>query len=97
MENELNNKVVLEVFDKIRNHGTPYEDGPMLESHILEGVVASSDLDGYSVYLSGNGVTLQLNFHQSYKFEYESEKRKAQFMDKINYIHRNYNNRSEHR
>ena len=92
MENELNNKVVLEVFDKIRNHGEPYEDG-----HMLEGVIASSDLDGYSVYLSGNGVTLQLNFHQIYKFEYESEKRKAQFMEKINYIQRNYNNRSEHR
>ncbi|ART79629.1 DUF3081 domain-containing protein [Oceanisphaera avium] len=88
MENELNNKVVLEVFDKIRNFGQVHEHG-----HMLEGIVASSDFDGYSILLSGNGVTLQLNFHQSYKFEYESERLKSQFMDKIDYIHRHYNHR----
>ena len=92
MQNELNNKVVLEVFDKIRNFGEPYEDG-----HILEGIIASSDFEGYSVLLSGSGVTSQLNFHQSYKFDYASEKLKSQFMEKIDYIHRHYNNRREPR
>ncbi|MFD1007761.1 MULTISPECIES: DUF3081 family protein [Oceanisphaera] len=88
MQNELNNKVVLEVFDKIRRFGEPYEDG-----HRLDGVVASSDFDGYSAVLSGSGVTLQINFHQSYEFDYSSEKLKGQFMDKIDYIHRHYNDR----
>lgn len=88
MQNELNNKVVLEVFDKIRRFGEPYEEG-----HMLEGIVASSDFDGYSVVLSGSGVTLQLNFHQSYEFDYSSEKLKGQFMDKIDHIHRHYNDR----
>ncbi|ATG73246.1 DUF3081 domain-containing protein [Zobellella denitrificans] len=86
MHNELDNRVVLEVFDKIRRFGEPYEDG-----HMLEGIVARSDFDGYSVHLSGSGVTLQLNFHQSYHFDYASDKLKEQFMAKVEYIHRHYN------
>ncbi|MGO1247330.1 MAG: DUF3081 family protein [Oceanisphaera sp.] len=88
MQNELDNMVVLEVFDKIRRFGEPYQEG-----HRLDGIIASSDFDGYTVVLSGNEVTLQLNFHQSYEFDYSSEKLKAQFMDKIDYIHRHYNDR----
>lgn len=89
METELNNKVVLEVFDKIRRFGTPTEDG-----HRLDGIIASSDFDGYSVFLSDGIVTLQLNFHQSFDFDYENERQKSQFMDKINHIHRHYNDRA---
>ncbi|MCT7655396.1 DUF3081 domain-containing protein [Oceanimonas sp. NS1] len=86
MQNELDNRVILEVFDKIRRFGEPYEDG-----HMLEGIVATSDFDGYSVVLSGSGVTLQLNFHQSYHFEYDSATIKEQFMSKVDYIHRHFN------
>lgn len=88
MHNELDSKVVLEVFEKIQRLGEPYEDG-----HILEGIVARSDFDGYSVNLSGSGVSLQLNFHQSYHFDYDSEQAKARFMAKVDYIHRHFNDR----
>ena len=90
MQNELNNKIVLEVFDKIQRFGEPHEDG-----HMLDGIVASSDFDGYSVVLSGSGVTLQLNFHQSYHFDYASDTLKDQFMAKLDYIHRHYNERQQ--
>lgn len=86
MRNELDNKVVLDVFEKVQRMGEPYEDG-----HILEGIVARSDFDGYSVHLSGSGVSLQLNFHQSYRFDYASDKEKEQFMAKLDYIHRHFN------
>lgn len=86
MQNELDNRIILEVFDKIRRFGEPYEDG-----HMLEGIVAKSDFDGYSVVLEGSGVTLQLNFHQSYHFDYATNGLKEQFMAKVDYIHRHFN------
>ncbi|PSJ45859.1 DUF3081 domain-containing protein [Zobellella taiwanensis] len=86
MHNELDNKVILDVFDKIQRLGEPHEDGRR-----LEGIVARSDFDGYSITLSGSGVSLQLNFHQSYHFDYASDRLKEQFMAKIDYIHRNFN------
>ncbi|WP_116472373.1 DUF3081 domain-containing protein [Zobellella maritima] len=87
MRNELDNRVVLDVFEKVQRFGEPHEHG-----HILEGIVATSDFDGYSVNLSGSGVSLQLNFHQSYRFDYASDKAKEQFMAKLDYIHRHFNN-----
>ncbi|MEC7824638.1 MAG: DUF3081 family protein, partial [Pseudomonadota bacterium] len=46
MKNELDSKFVLQVFDKIRNNGEQVE-----EKYRLEGVLAFTDFDGYTLYM----------------------------------------------
>ena len=47
MKNELDSKFVLRVFDKIRQEGEETEG-----KHRLEGVVAYTDFDGYTLYIN---------------------------------------------
>ena len=47
MKNELDSKFLLQVFDKIRQHGAK-ED----EQYKLNGITAFTDHDGYTLYIS---------------------------------------------
>ena len=49
----------------------------------LEGIEASTDYDGYNVYLKGNGVELHIGFHNTYNLTYDHEHLKEKFMAKI--------------
>jgi hypothetical protein len=46
MKNELESKLLLSVFDKIRQHGTHTE-----RQYQLDGIIAYTDHDGYTLFI----------------------------------------------
>ncbi|GAA0856997.1 DUF3081 domain-containing protein [Aliiglaciecola litoralis] len=78
MKNELDSRFVLAVFEKIREKGEEVEGG-----HMLEGVKAYSDLDGYTVYLEDAFVNLRYGFHNQYHFDYEKAEQLENFQRKL--------------
>ena len=85
MKNELDPKLVLRVFDKIREHGEKQED-----KYFLDGVYGSTDFDGYTVFLSDATVELRFGFHNQYHFEYQHEDQREQFEKKLRHIDSSY-------
>jgi len=85
MKNEIDSKLVLAVFDKIRSHGERQED-----RYFLEGVFASSDFDGYTLYLNDALVNLSFGFHNQYHFDYDSAEHLEQFQKKLEHIQQKY-------
>ena len=85
MKNEIDSKLILTVFDKIRQKGQQTEEG-----HLLDGVKASTDFDGYTLYLSDALVSLSFGFHNQYHFEYESQEQFEQFFKKLSNIQQQY-------
>lgn len=85
MKNELDTKLILRVFEKIREHGQKEE-----EKYFLEGVYAASGFDGYDLYLNDATVTLQFGFHNQYHFDYSNEEQRQQFELKIKHIDEKY-------
>ena len=84
MKNDLDSKLILQVYDYIQQYGEASEQGK-----ILEGVTAFSDWDGYTIYLQGSGVLLRFGFHNKYDLTYDYEKQKGQFLNKLNAIAKN--------
>lgn len=85
MKNELESRLILSVFEKIRRHGEKQD-----EQHFLEGVFAATDFDGYNLYLSDANVQLQWGFHNQYHYTYVQDEHKEQFEKKLRYIGDNY-------
>ena len=79
MKNELNPTKILQAFEVIMEKGSPTEIG-----RIYGGVEAFSDYDGYNVYMRGNGVELQVGFHNTYHLDYEQEHLRESFLKKLN-------------
>lgn len=86
MKNELEVRDILNVFEKIRGHGERQEHG-----HVLEGINAFTDHDGYTVYLEGHRTKLATGFHNTYRLDYEREHDAEQFIKKLKFIDREYN------
>ena len=86
MQNELDSKFLLRVFEKIRTKGEQTKDG-----HRLEGVTAFSDFDGYTVFLQDAKVKMSFGFHNTYHFDYESSSDYADFEKKLKYIDSHFN------
>jgi len=61
MKNELDNKQILSVYERIQQRGKQNDIG----KH-YQGVTAYSDIDGYTIYLEGSGVLLRFGFHNAY-------------------------------
>ena len=85
MQNEVDSKFLLRVFDKIRNHGSKTEEGSF-----LEGVTAFSDFDGYTVFLQDAKVKMSFGFHNTYHFDYDSNQDFVDFEKKLKVIDRDY-------
>lgn len=85
MKNELDSKMLLSVFDKIRTHGVHQQD-----SYTLEGVKAYTDFDGYTLFVKDACVTLSFGFHNQYHFDYQNEAQLQAFYKKLTYIAKNY-------
>ncbi|MBE1298651.1 MAG: DUF3081 family protein [Alteromonadaceae bacterium] len=85
MKNELDSKFILRVFDKIRNHGESQGEG-----YILDGVKASTDFDGYTLYLSDALVSISFGFHNQYHIDYTEAAHYEQFTKKLDAIFKNY-------
>lgn len=78
MDDKIHVKEALEVFGKITTRGTKIEDG-----HVLNGITAKSDFDGYTIVLCNDYVTLTVFFHNKFTFEYTSVKEREVFLEKM--------------
>lgn len=85
MKNEIDSKFVLSVFEKIRQQGEQTEEG-----YRLEGIKASTDFDGYTLFLSDALVSLSFGFHNQYHFDYDSQEQYDQFYKKLTHVNENY-------
>lgn len=78
MKNEIDSRTLLRVYEYIQQHGDLEKEG----KHFA-GLSAFSDPDGYTLYLQGSGVLMRYGFHNTYHLDYQSEKNKADFLQKI--------------
>ena len=78
MKNELDNKQILSVYERIQQRGKQNDIG----KH-YQGVTAYSDIDGYTIYLEGSGVLLRFGFHNAYHLDSEHDKQKDDFLKKL--------------
>lgn len=85
MKNEIDHRLMLDAYEKIHTHGKA-EQG----RHILDGITAYTDHDGYTVFLEGHGVELTLEFHNKYRLNYDNERQFDQFMRAIKNISKGY-------
>ena len=85
MKNELDSKFLLEAFEKIRQNGKKEH-----EQYILNGVIAYTDFDGYTVYLEDAKVKLSFGFHNQYHFDYASSSDFEAFEKKLKQIVKEY-------
>lgn len=81
MKNEIDSKFILRVFETIRLKGEKKGD-----SYFLEGIEASTDFDGYTLFLKDALVELSFGFHNQYHFNYEKEEHSEQFIRKLQAI-----------
>ncbi|MCA1766714.1 MAG: DUF3081 domain-containing protein [Idiomarina sp.] len=85
MKNELDNKLMLDAYEKIHTHGEARQG-----RHYLDGIEAYTDHDGYTVFLEGHGVKLTLQFHNSYHLDYDNERQYDQFIRALKNISKGY-------
>ena len=85
MKNELESKFLLQVFDKIRQSGEKKDD-----KYLLNGIVAFTDHDGYTLFIEDAKVKLQFGFHNQYHFDYPSQDAYEQFEKKLKEIDKQY-------
>lgn len=85
MKNDLDLHMLLRVYEKIRKNGESIEEG-----HKLEGVKATSDFDGYTVFLSDVQCQLTLFFHNKYEFDYPTDKAREDFEKRLAYIDKHF-------
>jgi hypothetical protein len=75
MRNEIDQRLILEAFEKVHEYGKA-EDG----KHTLDGITVYTDHDGYTVFLEGHGVRMTLEFHNKYHLDYEHQRQLDQFL-----------------
>ena len=85
MKNELDSKFILQVFELIRSKGQPQED-----YFVLDGIQASSDFDGYTLFLKDALVELSFGFHNQYHLNYQKEQHLEQFIKKLQALKMQY-------
>lgn len=81
MRNEIDTKQLLHGYNIICTSGQKNELG-----HMLGGIKAWTDFDGYSVYLSNGLVTLSVYFHGKYHAEYQKNDELEQFLKQLRRI-----------
>ncbi|MGB3726093.1 MAG: DUF3081 family protein [Glaciecola sp.] len=85
MKNEMDSKFLLASFEKIRQHGQN-DNG----QYSLDGVIAYTDFDGYTLFLEDALVKLSFGFHNQYHFDYESQAHFQAFEKKLQNIVKTY-------
>lgn len=78
MQNRLDLKTCLKVFNEVQSHGEKQGD----EYH-CQGFIAWSDFDGYTCFLRFNQTTVTMMFHGKYQLECPSEEVFAEFERKL--------------
>jgi len=54
--------------------------------YVFKGVTASSDFDGYTLFLRDHHVQLSFGFHNQYHLDYEKDEHLEQFINKLKTI-----------
>jgi hypothetical protein len=81
MSEKIKVKQALQAFAKIRNHGIKTESG-----FVLDGLLAETSIDGYTLKISNDYVNLTILFHNKFYFDYLNNKEKDLFLEKIERI-----------
>lgn len=81
MKNELETNQVLLAYEAIMTNGVATEFGKL-----YEGIEAYADYDGYNIFMRGNGVELQIGFHNTYHLFYEQEHLRDSFLKKLSML-----------
>ncbi len=89
MQNEINTRFILSVYEKIVTKGEAVE-GELEGTHQLEGVTAFADFDGYTVYLEDAEVKVRTGFHNTFKVDYDTARALDNFVRKMKHIEANY-------
>ena len=85
MKNEYDSRFILSVFDKICKNGQQQQG-----KHLLEGLEAFTDHDGYTLFIEDALVKMRFGFHNQYHFDYQKSEHLEQFDKKLQAIARNY-------
>ncbi|AWB66465.1 DUF3081 domain-containing protein [Saccharobesus litoralis] len=81
MKNQLDVSGLLAAFNKISQYGQRTESG-----YKLDGIEASSDFDGYTVYLSDGVSQLTVFFHNKYQLDTPDNAASERLLNKLTYI-----------
>lgn len=82
-EHKIDVKQALRVFDKITRKGVKEEDG-----WHYRGLTASTDFDGYTVFISSSKVQLTIFFHNKYTVDYANAMELEEFVNLLEKIDR---------
>ncbi|KFZ30669.1 hypothetical protein IDSA_09090 [Pseudidiomarina salinarum] len=85
MAQDIDQRMVLDAYEKIHEHGEAKQG-----KHVLNDITASTDHDGYRVYLEGCNVKLTVNFHSSYNLDYKTEHDLDRFLRRLEDISKDY-------
>lgn len=85
MQNEVDAKFLLRVFDKITKFGEKRDS-----AYFLDGVQGFSDFDGYTIYLQDAKVKLSFGFHNTYHFDYDNQSDFNDFEKKLKNIDKSH-------
>jgi hypothetical protein len=83
MDEKIDIKKILRVFDLIITKGEKVGD-----EHHLNGLSAISGFDGYTVTIRNDYASLDVFFHNAFTFNYNNQKEKVAFLEKIEAIAR---------
>lgn len=78
MKNRIPTHDLLLVYELIQRFGTKIDTG-----YQWQGITASSDYDGYTVFLCADGVSMQLGFHHTYHLDYQHARQFDAFQKRI--------------
>lgn len=84
-EQKIETRLLFSVFEKVRTHGKPHDDGWM-----LDGLIAKSDVDGYNISLEDSFASVSIHFHNTVSVQCEKERHLDEFLSKIELIDRQY-------
>ena len=82
---KLDIRIALSVVDKVTTQGEKKDD-----SFTLGGLTATPSVDGYTVTLSDEKVSLYIQFHNKFNVDYDSKKSLNEFMLKLERVERDY-------
>ncbi|MAD76871.1 MAG: hypothetical protein CML20_19150 [Rheinheimera sp.] len=89
MHNELDGKLLLNVYAKVEKHGKAV-DTDHGAGFTLDGLTVSQGFDGYEVYFQSAKVQLTLGFHHKWHSDAQNEKDMDTFIELIKHINNQY-------
>lgn len=85
MSEKIEVQAALKAFQIIIDNGEKTEQG-----YELEGLIATSDIDGYTVHIGDGAVTLHLMFHHKFAVDTPNRRATANFMKRLDHLLERY-------